>query len=76
MSSVNRKVLRKSELRAMFPVGKTKLAEDIIPRLEEVRLGPRCVGYTERSAIRLQDELIAEATSAPIPAPARRKRRA
>jgi predicted DNA-binding transcriptional regulator AlpA len=66
-----RRILRKPEARRRIPVGKTKFEEDIAPRLDKVRLGPRCVGFTEDSVERVIDELIAESANIPdfVPTP-------
>jgi hypothetical protein len=66
-----KRLLRKSEARRRIPVGKTKFEQDIVPRLDKVRLGPRCVGFTEDSVDRVIDELIAESANIPaiVPAP-------
>ena len=70
---MSERILRKREVQHRIPVGKTKLEEDILPRLDRVALGPRCVGFTETSVDRLIKQLILEsATAAPIvPAPNR-----
>ena len=73
-TSKPKRILRKPEVRNRIPVGKTKLEEDIIPRLDKVRLGPRCVGFTEDSVDRVVSELIAESASIPdfVPTPNRK----
>jgi predicted DNA-binding transcriptional regulator AlpA len=65
------RILRKPEVRNRIPVGKTKFEHDIVPRLDKVHLGPRCVGFTESSVERVIGELIADSASAPdfVPAP-------
>jgi predicted DNA-binding transcriptional regulator AlpA len=70
-----RRLLRKPEIRHRFGVGQSKLEEDILPRLDKVYLGPRCVAYTEASVDRLYDQLIAESGRAVkfTPAPNRPK---
>ena len=70
---MSERILRKREVQHRIPVGKTKLEEDILPRLNRVALGPRYVGFTETSVDRLIKQLILEsATAAPIvPAPNR-----
>ena len=44
-----------------LPTGKSHFYEAIEPRLEKVVLGPKAVGYTERSLDRLIEEGIDEA---------------
>lgn len=64
---MSERIVRKPEARQRIPVGKTKFEEDIVPRLDKVFLGPRCVGFTESSIDRLIRQLILEsATAAPI----------
>jgi hypothetical protein len=46
-----------------LPTGKSHFFEEIEWRLEKVALGPRAVGYTERSLNKLIEEGIAEATA-------------
>jgi predicted DNA-binding transcriptional regulator AlpA len=69
------RILRKPEVRNRIPVGKTKFEQDIVPRLDKVHLGPRCVGFTESSVQRVISELIAESASIPdfVPTPNRKK---
>jgi predicted DNA-binding transcriptional regulator AlpA len=55
---VTQRLLRASEARARFSVGKTMFAEDIAPRLVRVQIGPRAVGYTESSVNRLITQMI------------------
>lgn len=71
MEPRSKRILRKPEARQRIPVGKTKFEQDIVPRLTKVRLGPRCVGFTEDSVDRVVDELIAESATIPdfVPAP-------
>jgi hypothetical protein len=47
--------------RGKFPVGRTTFFEEIEPKLERVRLGPRAIGYTDRSVERVIEEGIAAA---------------
>jgi hypothetical protein len=47
-----------------LPTGKSHFHEVIAPRLEKVVLGPKAVGYTERSLNRLIEEGIDEAAAA------------
>ena len=61
---MSERILRKPEVRQRIPVGKTKLEEDILPRLDKVILGPRCVGFTEGSVDRLIRQLILESATA------------
>src|SRR4051812_32126705 len=44
-----------------LPTGKSHFYEEIEPRLEKVVLGPKAVGYTERSLDTLIEEGIGEA---------------
>ena len=44
-----------------LPTGKSHFYEEIEPRLEKVVLGPKAVGYTERSLNKLIEEGIGEA---------------
>ncbi len=46
-----------------LPTGKSHFYEEIEPRLEKVVLGPKAVGYTERSLDRLIEEGIGEAAA-------------
>ena len=46
-----------------LPTGKSHFYEEIEPRLEKVVLGPKAVGYTERSLDRLIEEGIDEAAA-------------
>jgi hypothetical protein len=66
-----KRLLRKPAVKLRFPVGNSKLEEDILPRLDKVYLGPRCVAYTESSVDRLYDELVANGANAPkfVPEP-------
>ena len=70
---MSERILRKPDVRKLIPVGKTKFEEDIVPRLDKVILGPRCVGFTEGSVDRLIKQLILESTAAApiVPAPNR-----
>ncbi len=68
-------LVRKREALKRFPVGRTKFEEDIAPRLTKVRLGPRCVAFTESSIDRVVDEFIAESAAIPqfVPTPNKHK---
>ena len=46
-----------------LPTGKSHFYEEIEPRLEKVVLGPKAVGYTERSLDTLIEEGIGEAAA-------------
>ena len=46
-----------------LPTGKSHFYEEIEPKLEKVVLGPKAVGYTERSLDQLIEEGIAEAAA-------------
>ena len=46
-----------------LPTGKSHFYDEIEPRLEKVALGPKAVGYTERSLDRLIEAGIDEATA-------------
>ena len=46
-----------------LPTGKSHFYGEIEPRLEKVVLGPKAVGYTERSLDRLIEEGIGEAAA-------------
>jgi hypothetical protein len=46
-----------------LPTGKSHFFEKIEPRLEKVALGPKAVGYTERSLNKLIEEGINEAAA-------------
>ena len=46
-----------------LPTGKSHFYEEIEPKLEKVVLGPKAVGYTERSLDRLIEEGIGEAAA-------------
>jgi hypothetical protein len=46
-----------------LPTGKSHFYEEIEPRLEKVVLGPKAVGYTERSLDTLIEEGIGEAVA-------------
>lgn len=74
MDAAPKRILRKPEVRRRIPVGKTKLEQDIILRLDKVHLGPRCVGFIEESVDRLVETLIAESASIPdfVPTPNRK----
>jgi hypothetical protein len=48
--------------RGLFNVGKSLFYEEIEPRLEKVALGPKAVGYTDRSVEAIQAEMIAAAS--------------
>jgi hypothetical protein len=68
MIATRETILRKAEVRRRIPVGKTKFESDIVPRLTKVRLGPRCVGFTESSVEKLIEKLIlTTADMPPIP---------
>ena len=70
-------IRRKAEARARFPGGHTFFDEQIAPRLQKVRLGPRLIGFTESSIQKLIAELIEESaaiTPAPMPSAEQRAR--
>ena len=48
----------------LLPTGKSHFYDKIEPRLEKVALGPKAVGYTERSLNQLIEEGIDEAAAA------------
>jgi hypothetical protein len=75
VSATTEVIVRKPEARRQIPVGKTKFEEDIVPRLDKVYLGPRCVGFTQSSINRLIAQLIAESAGAPKIVPAPNKQR-
>jgi hypothetical protein len=49
--------------RGLFNVGKSTFYDEIEPDLEKVNLGPRAVGYTDRSVEKRIVKGIAEATA-------------
>ncbi|HEY4982611.1 MAG TPA: hypothetical protein VII24_11920 [Pseudolabrys sp.] len=70
----------KREARGHFKVGATKFAEDILPRLDKVYMGPRSLRLTGSSIARVTEEIIAEsaavaATTPPIPQAKRKVQR-
>jgi hypothetical protein len=48
--------------RGKFPTGKSHFFTVIEPQLEKVQLGPKAVGYTDRSVNKFIEEGIAAAT--------------
>jgi hypothetical protein len=62
-------IYRPSELfntrarRGRFNVSRTHFYDEIEPRLERVRLGPRAIGYTDRSVDRVIRDSIAAASA-------------
>lgn len=52
-----KKILRAKEARARLACGKTKFAEDFLPRLRRVKLSARAYGVIEEDVDKLIDEL-------------------
>jgi hypothetical protein len=77
MSITTEIILRKPEVRAQIPVGKTKFEEDIAPLLDKVYIRKRTVGFTQSSVDRVKAALIAASANAPpiVPPPNRRPKR-
>jgi predicted DNA-binding transcriptional regulator AlpA len=64
------RIVRKAEAPYTFGVGRSKFDADIAPRLQKVRLGKRCVGFTQSSIERVLAEIVAESssvTASPVP---------
>jgi hypothetical protein len=59
----------KREARNHFKVGATKFAEDILPRLDRVYVGPRSLRLTGSSIARVTEEIIAQSAAVAAAAP-------